>query len=196
MKTIITILALAASITVYSQEAPITLRTDDGRKVLLQPDGTWSFIEEGGTMPSDDGESSLWETKYYVDNFGDKTDKKYQVFIDEKGKFSNSATSGSELFARTLIDDTNIRFDLFEYGRGQSVGKALGSARYTLSVKSDNETLTYSLVAYEKALALEKKDRNRFLSMLKDAGDELKCFLEIRGEYSSSTYNFKLAPLK
>jgi len=193
MKTLFTIVLLFTVCVSYSQ---ITATTEDGRKVLLKNDSTWTFINEKVEDATAVEQSSAWEIKHYVDDFGDKTDKQYQVYLDSEGKFSNSATSGSELFAKMIIDEQYIRFDLYEYGKGPCVGKEIGTATYKLSVKSGNETYKYLLIAYENTMVLKKKDRTKFLDMLKNANKDLKCYLEIRGEYSSSTYNFKMEPLK
>ncbi len=193
MKTLFTIALLFTACVSYSQ---ITATTEDGRKVLLKNDSTWTFINEKVEDSTTVEQSSAWEINYYVDDFGDKTDKQYQVYFDSEGKFSNSATSGSELFAKVIIDEKYIRFDLYEYGKGPSVGKEIGTATYKLSVKSGDETYNYSLIAYEKTMMLKKKERTKFLDMLKNTNKDLKCYLAIKGEYSSSTYNFKMEPLK
>lgn len=194
MKTLFTIVLLFTACVSFSQ---ITATTEDGRKVLLKNDSTWTFINEKIEDSTNVVQSSSWEIDYYVDNFGDKTNKQYQVYFDSEGKFSNSATSGSELFTKVIIDEQNIRFDLYEYGKGPSVGKEIGTATYNLSVKSGSETYSYSLIALEKTLILKNKDRVKFLDMLKIANNELKCYIVIKGEYSSSsTYNFKMEPLK
>ena len=61
-----------------------------------------------------------WSLKYFVDEFGDKTDSKYIIISDRDGSFSNSATQGSLLYVRMLIDSRYIDrpyFKLYEYGR-------------------------------------------------------------------------------
>ncbi len=191
------LLIVALFFTTRASFSQITATTEDGRKVLLKNDSTWTFINARTENSSITTKPSSWEIDYYIDNFGDKTTKQYQVYFDNEGKFSNSATLGSELIVKVIIDDENVRFDLFEYGKGPSVGKEIGIATYDLSVKSGGETYMYSLKALEKCMILKSKDRERFLEMLKTANDDLKCFIEIRDQYMSpSTYNFKMEPLK
>lgn len=64
---------------------------------------------------------SVWEYKYYVDDFGDPTDTPY-IKGKFEGTFSNSATDNSKLKVNVLIDaeglgdNLTIHFNLFEYG--------------------------------------------------------------------------------
>ena len=70
-----------------------------------------------------------WKVNNYVDSFGDTTSQKYiQLFVPEKGAFSNSATSGSELIVAIALEPSKsneiptVNIRLFEYGRGPEVG--------------------------------------------------------------------------
>tara|TARA_B100002003_G_scaffold136455_1_gene126124 strand:- start:518 stop:1066 length:549 start_codon:yes stop_codon:yes gene_type:complete len=81
-----------------------------------------------------------WSLKYFVDEFGDKTDNKYIIISDRDGSFSNSATQGSLLYVRMLIDSRYIDepyFKLYEYGGGNPLkGYYSDGHRYTCSVKN------------------------------------------------------------
>lgn len=193
MKPIFTyILLLITSIT-FSQ---IKAVTEDGKKVLLNNDKSWQYEEDKKTESNPTEDVSLWKTNYYVDDFGDKTDNSFKSFTDLEGKFSNSATSGAKLFANILIDENNIRFDLYEYGRGPSAGEEIGSAQYTLKVKTNNETFKFFLTGLKSTFILKSKDRKKFLEMLNNASSTLKCYFEVYGSYGSSTYNFVMQPLR
>lgn len=65
-------------------------------------------------------EYSLWQTHYYVDNFNQPTDEGYiansTYFI---GTFNNSATTKSNLLVTVVVDEEDITFFLYEYGRNQ-----------------------------------------------------------------------------
>ena len=81
-----------------------------------------------------------WSLKYFVDEFGDKTDNKYIIISDWDGSFSNSATQGSLLYVRMLIDSRYIDepyFKLYEYG-GENPLKGYYSDghKYTCSIKN------------------------------------------------------------
>ena len=65
-------------------------------------------------------ESKIWEKKFYVDDFEQPTDEWYiinsTIFT---GKFSNSATTDSTLYAYILVDAKDVSIMLYEYGRNQ-----------------------------------------------------------------------------
>ncbi len=81
-----------------------------------------------------------WSLNYYVDEFGDKTDKKYIIINDIDGSFSNSATQGSLLKVRMLIDSRYIDepyFKLYEYGGNNPLkGYYSDGHSYTCSIKN------------------------------------------------------------
>lgn len=59
----------------------------------------------------DKGEYGIWKVSYYVDDFGEPTKEGY-VFTRCTGKFSNSATTNSELGVEFIIDESNIHIPL------------------------------------------------------------------------------------
>jgi len=63
-----------------------------------------------------------WGTGFYVDEFGDSTDKGY-VALSSSGSFSNSATTGSPLKVRMFINSgaRDPWFRLYEYARDNPV---------------------------------------------------------------------------
>ena len=50
MKTTLAILALLASAVIAGAQQPVPATTEDGRKVLLYPDGTWRLVR--GSVPA------------------------------------------------------------------------------------------------------------------------------------------------
>ena len=50
-----------------------------------------------------------WQIDYYVDDFGDKTDEGFVYKTVKNGKFSNSATNGSDLVVKFLIEPINLQ---------------------------------------------------------------------------------------
>ncbi len=145
-----------------------------------------------------------WSFQYYVDEFGDKTNESYISYTDYNGTFSNSATSGSKLITKLIVSysigDTipTFRFDLYEYGRGPSVGKQIGESTYTLNIKLSNSTSqSYDLYPGENSLYIrfQSKDAESFFKHLKKESSPIKCYLEIDGEYSNQSYLFKINPV-
>ena len=57
-----------------------------------------------------------WVENYYVDDFGDKTNQKYESFV-AKGTFSNSATQNSEAQYTFVKDEKSVLINVYEYGR-------------------------------------------------------------------------------
>lgn len=132
-----------------------------------------------------------WKVNNYVDSFGDTTSQKYiQLFVPEKGAFSNSATSGSELIVAVALEPSKpneiptINVRLFEYGRGPEVG--LDSYELaTLTIKLPNGTVeTYNLTG-SKTLYISKKKQNEALINHLLNGDELKCYIRISNTHYS-----------
>ena len=81
-----------------------------------------------------------WSLKYFADEFGDKTDKKYIIINDIDGSFSNSATQGSLLQVSMVIDSRYIDepyFKLYEYGGNNPLkGYYSDGHSYTCSIKN------------------------------------------------------------
>jgi hypothetical protein len=141
-----------------------------------------------------------WTLKYYVDDFGDKTDKPYIVFKTQ-GTFSNSATSSSPLVAKIIVnnDEVGINFYLHEYGeRNPSVGETVGWSRGELTLKLAHSTIeTYRLYVYSNTLCMTPGGDDSLLNHLKKENKPIKCHVRIDREYSSvsSEYNFAINPM-
>ena len=79
----------------------------------------WSSEEQSTTQASEQTASALsdWKVQHYLDDYGDKTDKK---FLTNKvlwsGRFSNFTTNGSKLTARIVVEKDEMTLLLYEYG--------------------------------------------------------------------------------
>lgn len=82
-----------------------------------------------------------WEKNFYVDDFGDATDKFYHSYLTEEGKFSNSATSNSKLTAVLILDGegNSVKIKLYEYGRGADESLVYESSFGYLMLKDDSD---------------------------------------------------------
>lgn len=145
-----------------------------------------------------------WKYKHYVDRFGDKTDDTYIFFSDANGNFSNSATNGSRLTAECILSFSpsdslpTIRFDLYEYSGSVSVGKAIGGADYTLSIKLADDTKEEYTLEADDVLYLKDSDNDQkkaFINHLIKESKPIKCIIVVAGEYSTQTYRFKINPV-
>lgn len=87
-------------------------------------------------------EYSLWQTRYYVDNFNQPTDEGYvsnlTYFI---GSFNNSATTDSLLYVEVVVDEEDITFFLYEYGRNQVKNSSSSyDDIYNITMRTDDGT--------------------------------------------------------
>jgi hypothetical protein len=86
-----------------------------------------------------------WKIGSFVDNFGDPTGDKF-IEANIEGVFSNSATSGSPLYIRILLEKDDCGIFLHEYGRSQPAEKFIGGG--TLQLKNEaNEVLSTIIIA-------------------------------------------------
>ena len=58
--------------------------------------------------------NAQWETKYFVDDFGDPTEESYKTFT-VVGKFSNSATLNSECIFIFIDNGEYLKIEVYEY---------------------------------------------------------------------------------
>lgn len=80
-----------------------------------------------------------WEKSFYVDDFDEPTEEWY-VQSSFSGTFSNSATTDSNLTGYILIDQENITFFLYEYGRNQVKNIYSRDEAYTIVARLSDET--------------------------------------------------------
>lgn len=78
-----------------------------------------------------------WTIQYYVDDFGESTDKGY-IYLQAYGTFSNSATTNSPLKVEFVIDSSTIRMNIHEYAGNHPI-KGEGTLKFRVK-DSDGET--------------------------------------------------------
>ena len=107
---------------------------DNDKKVILKSDGTWQYKSQ--IKNSEITGTGIWDVSYFVDDFGDPTDKGYISNTEYlKGTFSNSATSNSKLNALMIIKPKgDIAIVLYEYA-GRTPVKAYRTTEYSILVK-------------------------------------------------------------
>tara|TARA_B100002051_G_C16677273_1_gene607765 strand:- start:19 stop:633 length:615 start_codon:yes stop_codon:yes gene_type:complete len=172
----------------------IEATTKDGKPVLLKSDGTWEFIQGNKNIDSED--FGIWKLSYFVDDFGDPTNKGYirnESYI--KGRFSNSATTNSDLDVRFIITKDNVSIKLYEYGGNHPIKGRPLSHTYTIFVKHNgkiakagkrNNKDFYGSNYSDRMSIRQSKD---FLKLLLQGG-EFK--IKIKENDSSSQYNFTI----
>lgn len=120
-------------------------------------------------------DTSVWEMCYYVDDFDQPTDEWYvankSYFV---GKFSNSATTDSTLYAVMLVDADSVAFFLYEYGKYLVKNSYSRSNSYTIKMK-DTAGKQYTLSGYIPSngdrLIVDNSDEKTVLNALKKSGE-------------------------
>lgn len=99
------------------------------------------------TTAAPEPEKEAWEKKFYVDDFQQPTSEWFLVTEIYDGKFSNSATTNSQLAVAVTIDDDHLCFILYEYGSHQVKNIHSKAEYYTVSVR-DSFGNTYDYNGY------------------------------------------------
>ena len=134
----------------------------------------------------------MWEVAYYVDNFGDPTNKAYirnENIIT--GTFSNTATQNSDLNVVLLItNSSDIAIELFEYA-GNNPVKAISSDSYTIRVKDkDGNKYNLSAVNYSDRLELNRSNSRKLHNIFLKGG-EVQFWIQ-EDETPTTQYNFTI----
>lgn len=127
----------------------------DSMKLLLEPyeakkriaDSIAAVKKHRADSIAELNRMGIWNISHYVDDFGEPTKEAYITCNRFLGKFSNSATEGSDLGVYFLIDKSkDIDIKLFEYNHNNPV-KALSVDIYYVLVR-DKDGKKYNLRGY------------------------------------------------
>ena len=129
-----------------------------------------------------------WKITFYVDEFKNPTDEAYvtnsNVFY---GKFSNSATTNSNLQAQILIDADGVAVKLWEYG--SLLVDAYTSTSYKVTVLDDNQVKHHLTgIMYKGGDRIHLADRT--LVDLLSTNTEVQIYIEEVSNGVNSTYLF------
>lgn len=150
------------------------------------------FYSCGNSSPSadtvKDNSYGIWNINYYVDDFGEKTDKGY-VSTEIKGKFNNSATTDSDLRVVLSVDTACVYIRFFEYGGTHPVkGRSGDQIDFKIKDSEGNTHRMYSMTVNQDINVLED---SVLMGMLLKGGD-IK-FIATKSEHGSkSEYFFTL----
>ena len=154
--------------------------------------------EETVSVESKEEIAEIWTKTYYVDEFDQPTDEWYVCNTTKfLGKFSNSATTDSALYADVVIDDKDIAIFLYEYARSNSVKNNMSSDEaYVIKVKAKDGTV-YDMQGHINAdggdrVFIEDAYKDQFKSLLK-GNESFSVYLETN-KYTMSTYLFEVTP--
>jgi len=135
--------------------------------------------------------AAQWETKFYVDDFGDATADSYEMLITT-GTFTNSATTNSEATYKIVKDESSILIYIYEYN--SKLAKGIDSNLTTIKVKKPNgEIVTFDKVLFSKNGYLFVSEFNFEImkAVLKNKGNYTIIF-DKKTEYSESNYKINL----
>ena len=125
-----------------------------------------------------------WGVSNYVDEFGDPTAESYLHKTIYDGKFSNSATTNSDLKVTFLVDKDKVSIQLYEYG---SRLVKVGIGGYRVSIKYDGKVKTFNDIQLSgDRLVIKNFNARKLLNILKEY-DNIKFHID---GYYSSEYNF------
>lgn len=152
--------------------------------------------DEEAPADADSGtEGSLWETYYYVDNFNQPTEDGYignsTCFL---GTFSNSATTDSELLVNVVVDEVDVAFFLYEYGRNRV--KNSSSSRddlYNITMRTaDGADYSFTGVMYcgGDRIYVEQAHIAEVISALSQEGNAMTSFYVEDADRTTTHYLF------
>lgn len=101
--------------------------------------------------------SAQWETGYFVDDFGDQTDKSYEKMI-VKGSFSNSATSNSSCSYIIVKQDSSLYIKVREYEKYKASFN--GDVYVYLKTPNDSVTIFYNVKTNGDKILFEDDEYN------------------------------------
>lgn len=141
------------------------------------------------TIDENNNTFGIWELSHYVDNFGEKTKEGY-IRTYCTGTFSNSATTDSELGIQFIIDESDMRIQLYEYNRNHPV-KGEGFFKFKAK-RTNGETIEFSTYNTEDGSnVVEDEYFEKLVSFLQKEG-EVKFIAESSSSRTLSTYKFSL----
>lgn len=140
-------------------------------------------------------ENKPWKLNTFVDDFGDKTGKKF-IETKTEGLFSNSATSGSPLYVKIILEKAAAGIFLYEYSADNPAVKFIGTGTIKLK-NSIGETLTLTSTSewnQRGGIALHNDSYEgypvaKLREFIKKSAGEIK--VVIKDEYSS-IYSFSI----
>ena len=135
-------------------------------------------------------QAQIWTENNYVDEFGDRTSKKYIFAKIIDGTFSNSAVTNRVLHSKILVDVFDISIELREYS-GSSLVKGRDKP-YSVKIKNNKRTYTFegTLKADTDRIHFSKRNERTIKDILKNGG-KISFYIEEIDTYSvPSKYRF------
>ena len=132
-----------------------------------------------------------WNTEYYVDEFGEKTNETFYYF-DVVGVFSNSATTNSDcgFFVKRDDNEGSYTISIYPYNRDSRESWTSSTFQDIKLKKPSGDVETLSGFCYKKGQVLfSEEDYPIFKEAISQSGD-YTFLLKYDGNYSESSYKF------
>lgn len=132
-----------------------------------------------------------WNTDYYVDDFGDKTNETFYYF-DVVGVFTNSATTNSDcgFFVKHDDNEESYTISIYPYNRTSRESWTISTFQDIKLKKPSGDVETLSGFCYKKGQVLfSEEDYPIFKDAISQSG-EYTFLLNYNGKYSESSYKF------
>lgn len=136
--------------------------------------------------------TAQWEKRFYVDEFGDKTDEGYESII-ASGTFSNSATQNSKALYRFVKDTESIVINVFEYE--SNLATSIEHSLEQVKIKTPSGVVTIKEVFFSKtgALVFSREHFTELNKAISEPGEYVMVFSK-SSEYSmGSSYKIKFS---
>jgi len=131
----------------------------------------------------------IWQTHYYVDDFGEPTKKGY-VYTRTSGVFSNSATTNSDLGVEFVIDKNSIRIQLYEYNSNHPI-KGEGYINFKAR-RSDGKEIEFRAYNNDHGYIIVLSGDKELINFL-DKGGSIKFIATTTKSRIISEYKFTLS---
>ena len=139
-----------------------------------------------------------WTNRFYVDDFGDKTNKGF-ISQTVKGKFSNSATQNSRLRVEIYISNANVMenvpwFRLYEYDGGNPIKGVYSRNGMSCRIKNQDNIISRLPITQNQGsdhfeISYIRKNIKMFEELIVNEGTA--SFVCIDDNNKSSKYKFK-----
>ena len=180
-----------------------TESADNESSTQMTVEDVETTTEDEGSSTSDSAElNTCWEKDFYVDEFDEPTDDWYIRGTNDTGavtnaKFSNSATSNSELLVQILVDSEEVTIFLYEYGSNQlKNSSSYSDDTFSITLRSaSGEESSFKGTLYGNGgdrIYLNKAGRKAIKKALK--GDEAFKLYIVEDDMQTSTYLFSVEP--
>jgi hypothetical protein len=138
--------------------------------------------------------TAQWEKDFYIDDFGDKTDKDYERMM-ARGTFSNSATQNSEAHYKFVKNTEEMTLTISVYEYGSNLATSIDHSFEQVKIKTPSGVVTIKEVFFSNIgrLRFSKESFTELNKAISESGEYVMVFSK-SSEYSmGSSYKIKFS---